>query len=65
MSLKELQALFGAAMLNKLRQPHGYRISKRPLREKGCKRKGHGAGSGPVNPPGTKLLKSFYRNYKP
>jgi hypothetical protein len=64
-SLKELQALFGAAMLNKLRQPHGYRISKRPLRQRGCKRKGHRAGSGPVFPAGTKLLKAFYRNYKP
>jgi hypothetical protein len=64
-SLKDLQALFGAAMVGKLRAPLRSRISKRPLRAKGCERKGHRAGSGPVNPPGTKLLKRFYQNYKP
>jgi hypothetical protein len=63
MSVNDLNALFGACMLSKLRAPHGYHISKRPQRQRRCPRKGHRAGGGELNPAGTKLLKRFYRNY--
>ena len=61
MSKNDLNLLFGKAMLAKLRAPHGYRISKRPQRRRGCPRKGHRAGGGAVNPALTKLVRRFIR----
>lgn len=61
MSVNDLNALFGACMLGKLRAPHGYHISKRPQRQRACPRKGHRAGGGELNPTPTKLVRRFIR----
>ena len=61
MSKNDLDLLFGKVMLGKLRAPHGYRISKRPQRCKGCARKGHRAGGGEINPTPAKLVRRFIR----